>query len=451
MTRIPMFRRGPTAVSALRAIVAVSGVVLAMLAGGAQDARADDWPQWRGSDRDGVWREKGIVTKFDGPEIAKRWRVPIGSGYSGPTVAKGRVYVMDRRVEPTQVERVLCFDADTGGKIWAHEYDCQYRNVQYQAGPRASVTVAGGRAYSLGTMGHLFCFDAGTGSVRWSHELNTEYKIRMPIWGISCSPLIEDNLVIVQIGGEDGACIVAFDTKTGKERWRALDDGASYAAPIVIDQADKRVVVCYTAQNVVGLNPKNGKVYWTYAFPPKRMVIGIATPVLHENMLFLSNFFDGSLLLELRQDKPAVRKIWQRAGPSERETDSLQCIISTPHLAGDHIYGVDSYGELRCLKLKNGDRVWESLKAVKKARWATIHLVSNGKNVWLFNEQGELIIARLSPAGYAEISRAKLIDPTREQLPSRRGGVCWSHPAFANKRIYARNDKELICADLSAK
>jgi len=181
------------------------------------------------------------------------------------------------------------------------------------------------------------------------------------------------------------------------------------------------------------------------------MVIGIATPVWRDDSLFMTNFFDGSMLLKLRQDKPAVTKVWQRCGKSEKETDSLQSIISTPYLKGEYIYGVDSYGELRCLKLKTGDRVWESLDAGPNERWATIHFVEHDGDVWMFNEKGELIIADLSPAGYREKSRAKLIDPTRDQLPSRRGGVAWSHPAFANKHVFARNDMEIVCADLSAK
>ncbi len=179
------------------------------------------------------------------------------------------------------------------------------------------------------------------------------------------------------------------------------------------------------------------------------MVIGIATPVPHRDLLFMSNFFDGSLLLQLRQDALAVTKVWQRAGKSEEETDGLHSIISTPYLDGEHIYGVDSYGELRCLELGTGDRVWENLQAVPKARWATIHFVKNYDNIWMFNEKGELIIAALSPQGFTEKSRAKLIEPTRDQLPSRRGGVTWSHPAFANRHVFARNDKEIVCVNLA--
>jgi hypothetical protein len=146
-----------------------------------------------------------------------------------------------------------------------------------------------------------------------------------------------------------------------------------------------------------------------------------------------------------------VRKAWQRRGPSEHESDGLHTNISTCFFDGDHLYGVDSYGELRCLVANTGERVWESLDATPKRRWSNIFFVRNGKKVWMFNEDGELIISRVSPKGYEEISRAMLIDPTPLGLPRRRGGVVWTHPAFANRHVFARNDKEIVCADLSAK
>lgn len=410
--------------------------------------RGADWPQWRGPTRNGVWPETGLVDHFDKPRLDLVWRAPISSGYSGPTVAQGRVYVTDRVVEPKQVERVHCFDERTGEGLWTFSYACQYRGVSYDAGPRAAVTIHDGRAYALGTMGNLHCLDAATGSVLWAKDLNREYSIRMPIWGIAGAPLIEGDLVILQIGGSPGACVIALDRLTGRERWRSLDDPASYSAPLIIDQAGRRVLVCYTGENVVGLDPNRGDLLWKYPFPARQMIIGIADPVFHDGKLFLTNFFDGSLLLKLGKGKPSVTKVWQRVGPSERETQALQSIISTPLLSGKYIYGVDSYGELRCLKLKTGARVWESLDAVPRARWATIHIVANGDKVWMFNERGELLIAQLSPEGFREISRAKLIDPTQGQL-RQRGGVCWSHPAFANRHVFARNDKELVCASLA--
>jgi len=430
--------------SRILVLITVVGLLLAVPTSGT------DWPQWRGPDRDGIWREQGIVEKFETSRLEAQWQAKIANGYSGPTVANGRVYVTDRLASPTQVERVHCFDAMTGNKIWSYEYECKYERVEHRDGPRASVTINEGRAYSLGTMGHFFCFDATNGEILWSKDLNAEYNIRMPLWGISASPLVENDLVIVHIGGKDNACIVAFDKVTGQEKWRALNDSASYSAPIVIEQAGKRVLVCWTVERVVGLNPLTGELYWQNPFPPARVSQNIATPVIENNYLFVSSFFGGSLLLKVNPDKLAVEKIWQRKGPNERNTDSLHCCISTPILQGDYIYGVDSYGELRCLDLHTGDRIWESLDAVPKARWANIHMVRHEDKIWMFNERGELIISKLSPNGFHEISRTKLINPTQGQL-SQRGGVCWSHPAFAYKHVFVRNDETLICADLSAK
>ncbi len=409
---------------------------------------AADWPQWRGPGRDGVWREKGIVRNLEGLSVL--WRTEIANGYSGPTVAEGQVFITDRMTSPDQVERVHCFDAATGKQIWSHAYECKYQKVGYPDGPRAGVTISDGRAYSLGTTGRLFCFNAANGNVIWDKDLKAEYGIKLPIWGIAAAPLAEDDLLIVHIGGKNNACLVAFDKVTGEEKWRALDDRASYSAPIIIKQADKRVLVCWTGDSVAGLDPATGKLYWQHPFTPSKMVLNIATPVFENGYLFVSGFYDGSLLLKVDPDRLAVKKVWRRIGKSERDTDSLHCCISTPVIQGDYIYGVDSYGEFRCLDLHTGDRVWESLEPVPKDRWSNIHIVRHEDKVWMFNERGELIISKLSPKGFEELSRAKIIEPTEGQL-GRRGGVCWSHPAFAYKRIYARNDRELLCIDLSEK
>jgi outer membrane protein assembly factor BamB len=362
-------------------------------------------------------------------------------------VAGGRVYLTDRVVEPKEQERIHCFDWQSGKRRWSHAYDCAYEGVGYPDGPRASVTIDRGRAYSLGAVGHLVCLDAAKGTLLWSKDLGREYRIRMPVWGLAAAPLIDGDLVIVQIGGADDACLVAFDSKSGKERWRALADRANYSAPIVISQAGKRILICRTGDRVVGLDPQSGALLWEYAWPSREVPLGVATPVVAGDRLFLCGFYDGSLMLRLLTDRPGVERLWQRRGQNERVTDALHSIISTPLFIGEHVYGVDSYGELRCLDARTGDRLWESRDAVPRARWATIHFVRNGDRVWLFNERGQLIIARLSPQGYTEISRAQLIRPTTGQLPQREG-VCWSHPAFAYKHVFARNDEELVCASL---
>jgi len=425
---------------------ATSWVVAAALLTAAS-AVAADWPQWRGPNRDGVWRQTGVVERFEGPQLKIRWRAKIANGYSGPTVADGRAYVTDRTTKPAPVERVHCFDAMSGKRLWSHQYECRYQRVGYPNGPRAAVTLDGGRAYSVGAMGHLVCLDAEKGNVIWSKNPGIDYTTKMPIWGIAAAPLVEADKLIVQISGEDGACIVAFDKVTGKELWRALDEKASYSSPIVITQAEKRVLVCLTEERLVGMDSGSGKLYWEQPF---KSIQNVATPVVHGNHVFVSSFFDGSMLVRLHTDKPAASIVWRRKGASEKDTDSLHCCISTPVLQGEHIYGVDSYGELRCLELQTGDRVWKNLDAVPTARWANIHMVQNRDKAWMFNERGELIIGSFSPNGFEQISRTQVISPTKGQL-GQRGGVCWSHPAFAYKHVYVRNDEELICADLSAK
>lgn len=407
---------------------------------------SQDWPDWRGPDRDAVWEATGVVEKFDSDVIGLKWSVPIGPGYSGPTVSEGRVYVTDRIERPAQAERVLCFDEETGEQIWVYQYDCFY-DVGYPAGPRASVVINEGKAYSLGTMGHLFCFDAESGRVLWQRDLNTEYKINMPIWGIASTPLVVDDKIIVHVSGSNSACVVAFNKKTGKEIWRNLDDRAGYSAPIVIEKKGVRVVVNWTEHSLSGLDPESGEVYWRFPWTTGSGM-SIATPVLYKNHIFVSAFYSGSLLVKLGDDYRTAEKVWQREGVSERETDALHCVMNTPVIMGDHIYGVDSYGELRCLDFYTGDRIWEDLSAVKKDRWANIHFIQKGDKIWMFNEHGELLITELSPEGFKEISRAKLIEPTRKQLGR---GVTWSHPAFANRHVFIRNDERLVCADLSAK
>ena len=414
----------------------------------------NDWAQWRGDHRDGDWKERGLISEFDDASLKVLWSQPISSGYSGPTVSDGQVYVMDRKTEgKKQTERVLCFDSKTGEPVWQHEYEAKYVNVGYVAGPRASVTIDNGRAFSLGTMGHACCLNAKTGELIWARSLDKDFRIsetkRMPIWGIAASPLVYANNVVFHIGGADGACIVALDRDSGKEVWRALDDRAQYSSPVIASQNGKDVIVCWTGDSVAGLNPESGDVYWRHPFAPSRMPIGVATPVVKDRQIFMTSFYDGSLMLEMSPDVMSVTEVWRATGPNERKTRAIHSIISTPVWIDDHIYGVDSYGEFRCLNASDGSRVWEDSTAVPNSRWSTIHFVQNGDQTWMFNERGELLLGKLTAKGFQEISRAKIIEPTTEQL-RQRDGVCWAHPAFANRCVFVRNDNEIKCINLAS-
>lgn len=430
-------------------VVTLFGRSLAVWLVWAVIGNAEDWSQWRGTNRDGVVAtDVPLMETLPTNQLPLTWSVPVGPGYTGPTVVGDRVYLMDRQSEgdSDSRERVLCMDTATGEIVWTHEYDAPY-TIQYTAGPRAAVTIHDGRAIAVGAMGHLHCMNAATGEVLWKHDFETEYNAKLPIWGISGAPLVTNGLVIQIGGGANGACVVAFDLETGQERWRSLDDPAGYSAPIVIRQGDQDVVVCWTGASVSGLDPQSGKIFWRVDMPSRNMPIGVPTPITDGKHVFVTSFYDGSMMIQLDPEKPAARKLWHRVGVDEINTDALQSIISTPLFKGDYIYGVDSYGELRCLKKSNGDRVWEDRTAVPRNRWATIHIMKHGDDEIMLNDQGELIFATLSPEGYTEHSRTQLLAPTRRQLP-RRKGVTWSHPAIADGYIYARSDEELVRGSL---
>jgi outer membrane protein assembly factor BamB len=412
-------------------------------------AAGDDWPQWRGPKRDGRWREAAIIDKLPAGQLPLAWDVPIGPGYSGPVVAEGRVLVTDKWEGESASERILCFQEATGELLWKHEYPCRY-TINYSAGPRASVTVDGGIAYALGAMGHLHAIEAATGRVIWQRDLNTDYQIEMPIWGIAASPLVYQDLLILPIGGQTGASVVALERNSGQERWRALGDRAQYSAPILIQQAKQDVVVVWTGDSIAGLAPDSGQVHWQLSYRPWKMPIGVATPVIEKDHLFVSSFYDGSMMIRVPRDELKAEFLWSIRGKDEKQTQALHAMIGTPILRDGYIYGVDSYGQLRCLDARDGRRLWEDTTATPQERWSTIHMVEQGDQVWMFNELGELILAHLSPDGYHELGRAQLIAPTLPQL-SRRGGrgVCWAHPAFANRHIFARSDERLVSATLA--
>jgi outer membrane protein assembly factor BamB len=302
------------------------------------------------------------------------------------------------------------------------------------------------KVYALGAEGHLFCFDAKAGRVLWSHQFTNDYSVPTPLWGFAGHPLLEGNKLICLVGGA-GSVAVAFDKDSGRELWRALTaKEPGYAPPVIIDAGGKRQLILWHPEAVNGLNPETGAVYWSQPFLTRQGLI-ISTPRPWNDQLFVTAFYDGSLMLKLGGEKPEV--LWKSQKSSERDTDFLHSIMCTPFVEAGHIYGVCSYGQLRCLKADTGERLWETLAATtdgKEVRWANAFLVKNGNRFFLFNEKGDLIIAKLTPRGYEELSRAHLLDPTGTAAGR---AVVWSHPAFANRCIYARNDKEIVCASLA--
>ena len=441
------------------------GIALTLLAcSSAAQVRADDWPQWMGPHRDGVWRESEIVDAFpsDGPPI--RWRVKIGGGYAGPAVANGRVFVTDRQLKPGSevpsdpfkrgaipaTERVLCLNESDGKEVWKHEYDCPY-TVSYPAGPRCTPTVDDDRVYTLGAEGHLYCFKAATGEKVWSKELLKEFGLKSsPIWGFAAHPLVDGNKLICLVGGE-GTAVVAFDKLTGNILWKVGDavsaHGPGYCPPMIINHGGRRILLAFHPEGLHALDPETGKVIWFYEWEINNGLT-VPMPRVVGDRIFLTTFYNGAKMLKLSDDGGSVSEVWARKGKSERNTDAIHSIMPTPWFDGDLIFGIDSYGELRGLDAKNGDRLWTTYEATggKSDRWANAFLVKQGDRFFIPNEKGDLIIAKLDREGYHEIARTHLIEPTGSASQRK---VVWSHPAFANKNIYLRNDEEIVSASLA--
>lgn len=404
---------------------------------------ADDWPQWGGPAGDIVWRESGIVDKLPTDGLLPRvWSVPVAEGYSGPAVANGKVLLTDRMAK-ARTERVLCFDAESGKELWKHEYPSRY-TVSYPAGPRATPVIDGDRVYTIGAVGQMYCLNSSTGAEVWKKDFQTDFGTKLPIWGMAAAPLLDGDKLITLVGGKDNGLVVAFDKTTGKEIWRALNDSViGYAPPVIYEFGGRRQLIIWHPSAVSSLDPETGEVIWEHLWNIKA---GLSIPMPRQagDRLFLTSFYNGPLMLNVTAD--AAEVVWKGNSNSEQKTDGLHSIMPTPWVTEANIFGVCSYGQLRGLDSKTGKRLWETLDATGKGRWWNAFIIPHEDRFFLHNEQGDLIIANLTAGGYEEISRAKLVEPTRKV---QRRMTIWSHPAFAMKSVFARNDKELVRVSLA--
>ena len=430
---------------------------------------AADWPQWLGPGRDAVWQEDGILDAFpkEGPKL--RWRAPLGGGYSGPAVAQGRVFVMDRiaeLIDPAKAkvlhegppprnenflrkflpgqERLQCLDEVTGRVLWTQQWNCPYTTVAtYAIGPRATPTVDGDRVYALGAEGHLFCFAAKDGAIVWQKDFKKAYNLKIPEWGTAAHPLVDGDRLICVVGGAGTTC-VAFDKRTGKELWRALTSRQpGYCPPVIHTLGGLRQLIIWHSDAVEALNPLTGKLYWSVPLRPT-FGMSIGQPIAEGNRLFVMSFNNVSAAIDVAADGQSARLAWR--GNTRRGVGGVH---NTAFLTDGHLYACGNGGRFICARLTDGEWVWNTFApsgGTRPASWGNVFILRQADRYFLANDFGDLIIARLSPKGYEEISRARLIEPTH-QVGNRR--LVWSHPAFANRSVYLRNDKEIRCYSLA--
>lgn len=453
-------------------------LVLLALLSHAAPCYCEDWPQWLGSQRDGVWRENGLLESLPPSGLPILWKAKCGGGYAGPAVAGGKVFLPYRILDPgaadpsnpfqktksTGKECIECFDENTGKTLWEFQYPCKYE-ISYPTGPRATPLVDGDRVLSLGAMGDLHCLKVNDGKPLWSLNLPKTYPAPIPIWGFAAHPLKYKDTYILLAGGK-GSVVVALHRETGKEVWRSLElenpgNEIGYCPPMLFLFDGKEQLIIWHPEAINGLDPSTGALLWRIPFKLKAN-LSIPTPRQVGNQLFITAFYNGSMLLEVQSlPKPSAKILWKGQGRGEmpQQTRDLHSIMCNPWVTPDHIYGVCSYGELRGLETKTGKRLWMDLRATSSLqqpqtepteRWANAFIIHVGEKFLLFNEKGELIQAELSPQGYRELGRTKLLEPTGNAGQGNRK-VVWSHPALANRSIFVRNDRELIKFDFSQK
>ena len=433
---------------------------------------AEDWPQWRGAERRGVWTETGVLRTFPDAGLAVKWRTPIHGGYAGPAVADGRVFVLDHvETEPRTmdgVERLLALDEETGAVLWTREWTTTYRMLMftYATGPRATPTVDGDRVYVTGATGRILCLDTETGAILWEKDTVAEYGTNIPVWGTSSAPLVDGDRVIFLVGGEPDALVMAFDKHTGAEVWRALESRTEmgYNQPRIIEAGGARQLIVWHPRGLSSLDPASGETYWEEPFEG-RANMTVADAVHAGSRLFVSGFYSGSMMMRLDLDRPDAAPLWKdgsrrvlEAGVEVAETTGLHSVMTTPLVVGDYIYGIGSHGQVRGLLADTGERLWEAEGLTNRNRWGSAYFVAHEDRHFVYNENGDLIIARFTPDGYVELDRTHLIDPTsRSGYGGSRAGsrsrfrhgpsdrlVAWAHPAFANRHVVVRNDEEIV-------
>ncbi|MFK7768280.1 MAG: PQQ-binding-like beta-propeller repeat protein, partial [Mariniblastus sp.] len=281
-----------------------------------------------------------------------------------------------------------------------------------------------------------------------------------PLWGYASHPMVDGENLIVPVGGE-GSGLVAFNKKTGKEIWRAVTTGDIGYAPVVIYEpknesggaAGKRQLIFWHANGITSVDPASGEQFWFTKFPAEKnpSVVTIATPVIVKNKVLIAEFYKGAIMLELGSNPPSAKEVWRDSKPNERLEDAMNSMMATPIVKDSLAYGV-AYGKrgngvLRCVELETGDMKWADEKwiAEKPLMFANGFITPNEDKVLIFDDIGELIIGKLSPTGFDELDRAKLLEPTSG---ARGRDVVWCHPAYSDGSIVVRNDKEIIRVSL---
>ena len=337
---------------------------------------------------------------------------------------------------------MLCLDEATGKELWKHEYPVKY-TISYPAGPRCTPTVADGKVYTLGAEGNLFCFDADTGDVLWSNDFNKDYGTKTALWGYAGHPLVDGNKLICIVGGE-GSYVVAFDKDTGKELWKNLTSPEQgYSPPAILEIAGQRQLVLLRPDAVTALDPETGNEIWSVPYESTNGLV-VMTPVLWNDYLFVGGYANKNMLIKLAADGRSAEVVWK-----DNPQHAFSPVNVQPTLDGDMLYGFDQNGRLYGVKLPDGERLWDTTEPLGERPAEQRHGVHRppGRSLLAVHRERRSD-RRQALARAATKSSAGPTFSSRRTTPSA-GRSCGAAPAFANRRMYVRNDKECVAIELS--
>jgi outer membrane protein assembly factor BamB len=390
----------------------------------ASSGLSQDWPQWRGPDRDGVVH--GVQAPAVWPKaLQEEWKMPVGEGVSSPVVVGGRVYLLTRHKADEEV--VLCLDLATGREVWRSAYAAPYKlggPAHGYEGPRSTPAVADGRVFTFGISGILSCLDAKTGEVLWRKDFAKQYPGTAPGWGTSASPLVDGDRCIIHVGGPDTGGLTAFDVKTGEVRWCFNGDGPGYGSPILADLAGERQVVTLTLNYFLGVSAATGRLLWKL---PCREIHSenCLTPVRYQDLLIYAGRNERPRAVRLERGEKGItpREVWKGDGPT--------LYMSTPVLEGDRLFGTSSRGRgcFFCLDATNGKTLWES---DEKQGVGYTSILSAGSVLLFLTQHGRLVVMKPSGKGYEPVAEYQVSD--RRVM---------AHPVFLGDRILVRDDSAL--------
>lgn len=399
------------------------------------DNRQHDWPQYRGPRRDGIVRGVELLPDWSVRKPQVLWEQPCGGGYSSVVVSGGRAYLLDRPRAEDQ-ERIVCLDAGSGRELWSRTFPADYSRIPAagrDAGPLATPTVHGDRLYGLGATGHLVCLklgDTDSGpTVAWEHDLPAEFEAELPPWGLACSPLIVDDLVVVQPGGRRGS-IAAFDRVSGERRWSTLEDVNGYASPVLAAPAGVRQIIALTQGRLVGLHPETGAYLWHYPWRES-----VATPLVSGDYAFIT-CDHGSALVKLEPVGGSLRakRVFECGG------EVLESHVSTPVVKDGYAYGFhgDPY------KARGAKLTCVDLRDPSGPRWQTDEVVNGqllrfGDVLVVQTHDGDLVLVQATP------DRFRLLGKMQGVLA---GGRAWAPPAVVGNHLYVRDQEKVVCLEL---